>query len=63
MILFTEAGIFNTSNGFMALKEPAECRCGRMAYFVKNEGGTTKCLECAEKESLSSSNATNGGGQ
>jgi hypothetical protein len=36
-------------NGVAILSEPVQCRCGRMAYIVRVDGGT-RCIECAEKE-------------
>jgi hypothetical protein len=44
------APIDNEGASAIALVEAVKCVCGRMAYFVVNRGGSTKCLDCDHKE-------------
>lgn len=36
-----EDGVFRA-----LLNKPRRCRCGRMAYFVVNRDGKSRCMEC-----------------
>lgn len=37
------------AGGVILLKEPRECRCGRMAMIVISRYGQTLCIDCNEK--------------
>ena len=36
-------------SAFIVLDEPRQCACGRMAAFVINRDGTSRCVECDAK--------------
>jgi len=48
MMFETPLAILNVTNDstLVILKEPRQCECGRMVYFVVNRKGKTRCVEC-----------------
>lgn len=50
MLIETEDGdlVANAADGagMIILKEPRKCKCGRMAAFLVNRDGKTRCVSC-----------------